>query len=259
VVKEKIMGLIRIIAGKWRGRKIKVFDGGGSSGGSGGSGGGGRCGGGRGEGGARNRSRVARGTIAGAAHSLRPTPNAVRETLFNWLAPVIHGARCLDLFAGSGALSFEALSRGAAYVAMFDSSRQAIKTLQENARLLGAGEESVMIRFASMPQQLAAIPRFLAAVSSSTPVLPNTPLKFDIVFLDPPFNRGLLAPTLQQLAHPDLLADAALIYIEMEKGLNIKEILPPGWEMLRHKTLGVAAYCLVQRRAVAHRLLSSAS
>src|SRR5262245_38024853 len=126
-------GQVRIIAGKWRGRRLAVPD----------------------------------------VKDLRPTPDRVRETLFNWLAPVIAGSRCLDLFAGTGVLGFEALSRGAAYVEMVDQSEKVMATLKEELAQFGAN--NAQIYRANVPVQLKS---------------PSEP--FNIVFLDPPYNANLL-------------------------------------------------------------------
>lgn len=203
------MGTIRIIAGKWRSRKITVPDG---------------------------------------VRGLRPTPNMARETLFNWLAPVIKGAACLDLFAGSGALSFEALSRGAKHVVMVDCSRQVIKQLQTNLhKLQGQAEHvtatknqgaHVTMACACIPQQLTHVADLALSSSIST---------FDIVFLDPPFHHNLLQPTAAALEEISILAMHALIYIETERQLDIAPLLPSNWTILRHKSLGAVSYYLITR------------
>ena len=121
---------------------------------------------------------------------LRPTPDRVRETLFNWLAPVIVGARCLDAFAGSGALGFEAASRGAGEVVLIERSPLVARQLQVNAQTLGAAE--VRIQQADTLQWLAAAGH-----------------PFDIVFLDPPFADDLLMPAIAHLAEHGWLAPGA--------------------------------------------------
>ena len=129
---------------------------------------------------------------------LRPTPDRVRETLFNWLAPLIPGARCLDLFAGSGALGFEAMSRGAREVVFVDSHSLAVKALRENIALLGDGSAEVI--------QSGALEWL-----SRQPAEP-----FDVVFLDPPFRQDLLEPCCQRLDEAGWLASPAAIYLERE-------------------------------------------
>ena len=124
---------------------------------------------------APNRIRIIGGTHRGRrlafpdAAGLRPTPDRVRETLFNWLMPHLPGARCLDLFAGSGALGLEAVSRGAREVVLVDANPAVVKSLQENLRLLGETERARVIRSDALA--------FLRK---------ETDAPFDIVFLDPP-------------------------------------------------------------------------
>jgi 16S rRNA (guanine966-N2)-methyltransferase len=156
---------------------------------------------------------------------LRPTPGRVRETLFNWLAPVIRGARCLDLYAGSGALGLEAASRGAAEVVLVDSDPRVVDTIARQVILLGADQVGVI---------QAEVLQWLSG--SSRP--------FDIVFLDPPFRRQLLSPCIHRLESGGWLADQALIYIEAEKGL-VPE-LPQNWELLRSKQAGQVGYHLAR-------------
>lgn len=157
---------------------------------------------------------------------LRPTPNRVRETLFNWLAPYINSMKCLDLFAGSGALSFEALSRGASHATMVDRSFQAINNLKKNAAILNANCDFYCLQF-------------------STSL--DNPFKhhFDLVFLDPPFHKNLVSPCCQWLEQ-NCLAEHAFIYIENEKTLGCPKV-PENWQLLRHKTAGEVCYSLFQR------------
>jgi 16S rRNA (guanine966-N2)-methyltransferase len=182
-----------------------------------------------------NQVRIIAGTWRGRRLSfapvpgLRPTPDRVRETLFNWLAPVIRGARCLDLYAGSGALGLEAASRGAAEVVLVDNDRQVVAALGRQLETLGAHQVRVV---------QAEVLEWLFGPSST----------FDIVFLDPPFRRGMLHPCIQQLAGRGWLSDQARVYIEAEKGL-VPE-LPENWELLRSKAAGQVGYHLaVCRRA----------
>lgn len=183
-----MQGQVRIIGGEWRGRKLKVP----------------------------------------AVTNLRPTPDRVRETLFNWLAPVIAGAHCLDAFAGSGVLGFEALSRGAAQVVMVDESMVAVKTLQEQAAIFKTQQASIYC--ARIPAQL------------------QKPQKlFDIVFLDPPYQQDLLLPTCFYLEEQSFLADEAYIYLEAKASLGENE-LPANWNLLKSKKAGQVAYHLVLRK-----------
>lgn len=158
---------------------------------------------------------------------LRPTPDRVRETLFNWLAPVLPGARCLDLFAGSGALGIEALSRGAAEVIFVERHSLAVRALRDNLDQLHA-------RNARTDQAEA-----LTWLRS-----PGAP--FDIVLLDPPFGEGLLEPACALLEQGGWLAASAWIYLEAEAD-RPPPLLPPCWTFHREKTAGVVAYRLARR------------
>ncbi len=164
-----------------------------------------------------------------AAPGLRPTPNRVRETLFNWLAPTISGARCLDLFAGSGALGLEALSRGAAEVVFIEHDRRVVKTLQDNLRVLHATAE---VHHSEALSWLAAQgDRGLQ--------------RFDIVLLDPPFGRDLLTSACQHLVQngwPSV--SGGQVYLESEREWCLQ--LPSHWVVLREKHAGAVAYRLVQ-------------
>lgn len=180
-------GILRIIGGQWRGRKLQIPD----------------------------------------VMGLRPTPDRVRETVFNWLAPHIVGAYCLDLFAGSGALGFEALSRGAAHVVMLDDSAVVVQLLQAEAVMLKA--ENVEIYRAKAPLQL------------KPPIKP-----FDLVFLDPPYGANLLLPCCFYLEEQNLLAPNAYIYLEAREALEESQ-LPHGWQILKSKRAGQVAYHLVKR------------
>lgn len=158
---------------------------------------------------------------------LRPTQNRVRETLFNWLAPRLPGARCLDLFAGSGALGIEALSRGAAEIVFVERRPTAIRALRENLAQLKAegarvepGEALTWLR------------------------QPGTP--FEIVLLDPPFGQGLLESVCAALEAGGWLAETAWIYLEAEAALPLLS-LPAHWMPYREKKAGAVAYRLVRR------------
>lgn len=147
---------------------------------------------------------------------LRPTPDRVRETLFNWLAPYIGGARVLDVFAGSGALFLEAMSRGAAKGVALDSNRDAISNIRENMGILRCTVGEV--------QQTDAL-RYLDTTPSTT---------FDVVFLDPPFNKDLLKPACDLLEQRGWLAEDAWVYTESE--LRPSELgLPANWRLHREQ------------------------
>jgi 16S rRNA (guanine966-N2)-methyltransferase len=158
---------------------------------------------------------------------LRPSPDSVRETLFNWLAPHITGASCLDLFAGSGAFGFEAASRGAAFVQLVESHSLTVKYLGDSIALLDhqgvlklhAGDA---IRYLEQPGE-----------------------EFDLVFLDPPFEQGLLAPCCDLLANGSRLAASAIIYIESPKANSLLPI-PPSWNIIRETTTGMVKSTLIQ-------------
>ncbi|MFM8444206.1 MAG: 16S rRNA (guanine(966)-N(2))-methyltransferase RsmD [Methylococcus sp.] len=162
------------------------------------------------------------------AEGLRPTPDRVRETLFNWLRDVIAGARCLDLFAGSGALGFEAASRGAARVVQVERSETVSAALRHNCALLMADQVHIV-------QDSAR--RYLTR--------PAEP--FDVVFLDPPFRRDWLQPLCGMLEHRGWLAPAAMIYLECEQELRLHD-LPRAWRRLREGKAGDVAYSLYQRQ-----------
>ncbi|WP_051024014.1 16S rRNA (guanine(966)-N(2))-methyltransferase RsmD [Thiorhodovibrio frisius] len=156
---------------------------------------------------------------------LRPTAERTRETLFNWLQPVIAGSRCLDAFAGSGALGFEALSRGAAQVVMLERNAAVARQLQSNARTLAA--ENACIHAADSLHWLATV----------------NPTPFDIVFLDPPFAEHLLPASLDALSTRPWLAAGARIYLETDAREPFPN-LPSGWSWLREKTAGQVRFGL---------------
>jgi len=180
-------GRLRIVAGKWRSRLLPIAN----------------------------------------EPGLRPTPERVRETLFNWLSPDIHGMRCLDLFAGTGALGFEALSRGAASVIFVEKRPGAAKTLRVSIGTLDAGDATVVQTDARA---------FLGS---------DTAQKFDLVFLDPPFADDLLEDLCRLLAMSDCLAAGARIYLEQERNQMVPT-LPDGWAFTREKTAGNVRYSLVK-------------
>ena len=179
-------GEVRLIAGRWRGRKLRFFD----------------------------------------SQGLRPTGARIRETLFNWLMYDVEGATCLDLFAGSGVLGFEALSRGAAAVTAIESESRTARQLAASAELLGASGYRVHCVEALQWLQ-------------STPATP-----FDIVFLDPPFADNLLVPVCGLLEAHGWLAPTALVYIETGRDALELEGLPAGWERHREASAGAVSFNL---------------
>jgi 16S rRNA (guanine966-N2)-methyltransferase len=181
-------GQLRIIGGEWRSRKLAFPD----------------------------------------APGLRPTPDRVRETLFNWVAPHIAGAKVLDPFAGSGALYLEALSRGAGMALALDSSAEAIASLRRNLDLLNCTVGQLL--------QSDAV-RYLET-QSATP--------FDLVFLDPPFHQNLLPGICTQLEEKGWLAPLAWIYTESETPPSSLQ-LPATWRLHREKKAGQVHYALWQR------------
>jgi 16S rRNA (guanine966-N2)-methyltransferase len=183
----------------------------------------------------RNELRIIGGTWRGrrvrfvAAPGLRPTPDRVRETLFNWLQPVIAGSRCLDLYAGSGALGLEALSRGAQHVVFVDRERGVIDQLRATLSMLASAGGEL---------RQAAAQRYLE----------STPEPFDIVFLDPPFADQSLQATCAALESRGWLAPAASIYIERPSREGPPP-LPATWSLYRSGRAGEVGYHLARRQA----------
>jgi 16S rRNA (guanine966-N2)-methyltransferase len=162
---------------------------------------------------------------------LRPTSERIRETLFNWLAPTIAGARCLDLLAGTGALGLEALSRGAASAAFVENSRKGADMLERNIDVVGAASAATVYRMSAFD--------FL----EQSDIEP-----FDIVFLDPPFAADMHEDLCRLLDQGSLLVKGALVYIE-EDDARPAVSLPTGWETLRSKTAGNVRYSLLKTGA----------
>ena len=179
----KSPGKVRIIAGKWRGRKLDVID----------------------------------------SPGLRPTPDRIRETLFNWLQQEIVGARCLDLFAGTGALGFEALSRDASHVVMVESDAKIVESLKQHAQTLKSENHSIQLADGLSWLKQSAEP-------------------FDIIFLDPPFKQGYVEKCCDLIIQESLLKPHGLVYIESEKDLA----LPDGWQIKKQKTAGQVQSMLVE-------------
>ena len=178
-------GQLRIIAGEWRGRKLPVAD----------------------------------------LPGLRPTSDRIRETVFNWLNMYVPGAHVLDCFSGSGALSLEALSRGAKSAIMLEKAAPAAQTLQNNLNTLKASHAQ-------------------AINTDSLQWLQNpAPKTFDIVFLDPPFRMAMLEQACALLEANGYLHENSLIYIEVEKELTPLPV-PSGWQPLKSKTGGQVCFSL---------------
>ena len=180
-------GQIRIIGGQWRGRKLPVPD----------------------------------------SPGLRPTTDRVRETLFNWLAPSMVDARCLDCFAGSGALGLEALSRYAASTTLLEMERHVAQQLQKNLATLKAEHGKVVN-------------------TNTLTYLNQSGTPHDVVFVDPPFRKGLLEETLNLLEVNGWLADGALISVESEVENGLPPV-PASWSLHREKIAGQVAYRLYHR------------
>ncbi len=185
----------------------------------------------------RNQVRIGGGQWRGrkldfpAVTGLRPTPDRVRQTLFNWLAPVTPGCRCLDLYAGSGALGFEAASRGAAEVVLVERDAHVARSLRGHQQRLQATQMQVV--------QADAL-QFLKA----------TPRPFDVVLIDPPFGLGMLEAALTALAQ-GWLAPSAWLYLEAERALTsetLSALLPEGFELYRSKVAGQVGYHLARRQ-----------
>ena len=179
---RKKAGTVRIISGRWRGRRLPVPD----------------------------------------LPGLRPSGDRSRETLFNWLQPYLRGARCADLFAGTGVLGLEAASRGAMQVSLVEKSPRAAQSIRDSAVLLGsdpAGDVQVVEGGA-------------VAWLRGQP-----PESLDIVFVDPPFDSGLESDVLRVLDEGGLVATGGLVYVETARQSSAI-IAPAGWEQVREKTLG---------------------
>lgn len=162
---------------------------------------------------------------------LRPTGDRVRETLFNWLTPHLPDTHCLDLFAGSGALGLEALSRGAAGAVLVDSSAPACRALRVHAQTLATGPALQVLQADALT--------WLATEAAR-----QQPGRFAIAFVDPPFQTGLLNRALTALACSGILAPHALIYIEHAAEQTVD--IPAGWTTQRRKRAGQVCYSLLE-------------
>jgi len=183
--KKSRQGRLRIVAGIWRSRLLQIAD----------------------------------------VPGLRPTPERIRETLFNWLAEDVPGARCLDLCAGTGALGLEALSRGAARAVFVEKSAKAVQVLESNIRALAAGGAEI---------RNADAVDFLAAGSGEP---------FDIVFIDPPFAAELHGKLCRLLTQGNWFAERAKVYVEMGRAQS-DAYLPSDWTILKDKAAGNVRYLL---------------
>jgi 16S rRNA (guanine966-N2)-methyltransferase len=183
--KKSQQGQLRIVAGNWRSRLLQIAD----------------------------------------VPGLRPTSARIRETLFNWLTPGIHGATCLDLCAGTGALGLEALSRGAARAVFVEQSSLAANVLRDNVQTLNATAAEVLNVDAHL---------FLEQADHE---------QFDLVFLDPPFAADIHGDLCRLLTEQGWLAEQAKIYVEMDKAQS-ESSLPDSWRILKNKTAGNVRYLL---------------
>ncbi|WP_027149346.1 16S rRNA (guanine(966)-N(2))-methyltransferase RsmD [Methylobacter tundripaludum] len=162
------------------------------------------------------------------APGLRPTPARVRETVFNWLQYEIFGKQCLDLYAGSGALGFEAASRGAKSVVQVESNAQACRSLKDNAIALSADDRIKIVQ--------SDVLRYLEGEATA----------FDVVFLDPPFGLSLVIQTCRLLEGNGWLAKHAKIYVETERHFDFSG-MPENWRQLKSKSAGEVGYHLFER------------
>jgi 16S rRNA (guanine966-N2)-methyltransferase len=179
-------GSIRIISGQWKGRKLPVL----------------------------------------TAEGLRPTTDRTKETLFNWLMPYIKDRHCLDLFAGSGSLGFEALSRYAGSVVFVEKHKQAAGILRQNLLSLKASSPSTQVILGDAKEVIARLDR-----------------KFDLIFLDPPFRQNLLPDIVEKLLLHQVMNAGCLVYIETE--LSHTEIkFPPQWQLLKQSQTKQLCYRL---------------
>ena len=167
-----------------------------------------------------------------AGPSLRPSPDAVRETLFNWLPHDLGGMTCLDLFAGSGALGLEAASRGAQRVVLVESDPRTAARLRQTCVELDA---SARVAVVGLP-----VARFLRNPPSAGES------GVDLVFMDPPFDGVALAPTIAALQPSGWLRRDALVYIESPRNLAPPLPIPPSWRMIKRNCCGVVASALFQ-------------
>jgi 16S rRNA (guanine966-N2)-methyltransferase len=161
------------------------------------------------------------------APGLRPTPDRVRETLFNWLGQDLAGWRCLDVYAGSGALGFEAASRGAAGVVLVERDAALVRSLRESQKRLSASAIKV-----EAADALAFMRR-------------SAPASFELVFLDPPFDAGQFEPALAAAA--PLVVPGGFVYLEANRPFDDAAVAPLGLRVHRHSRAGAVHFHLLQR------------
>ncbi|MCC2617164.1 16S rRNA (guanine(966)-N(2))-methyltransferase RsmD [Aestuariibacter halophilus] len=184
----KSVGSIRLISGQWRGRKLPVLD----------------------------------------RDGLRPTTDRTKETLFNWLMNDIRDSRCLDLFAGSGSLGLEALSRYARHVTFVELDKGAADQIRNNLRALQVPTEQAEVIFADACQTVTRLQH-----------------SYDVIFLDPPFGKGLLNPVIEALSQSGLVHPGSLIYIEHEPGESLST-MPNHWTCIKDKATKGFCYRLFE-------------
>ncbi len=160
--------------------------------------------------------------------NLRPTESKTKETLFNWLLNDLHNKRCLDMFAGTGALGLEALSRGAEEVIFFEKQKALCGAIEVVVKKLGVKNKCRVINANSTAFDFKKL---------------NT--KFDLIFLDPPFNESLIQKSLNIISENELLTDKGLVYIECERGLDL-ESLRTDLTQLKLSRGGETKYCLYE-------------
>jgi 16S rRNA (guanine966-N2)-methyltransferase len=182
---EKKQNTVRINAGEWRSRLIKFPD----------------------------------------AAGLRPTPERVRQTLFNWLGQDLTGKTCLDLFAGTGVMGFEALSRGAASTILVEKSLSAYKALQENKQLLNAEKAQILHQ-------------------DALDFLNSNQQKFNLIFLDPPYHHQWITKVLPMLSQQ--LHDDGLVYAEAEYSIDATQGFAQGWQVIKQSKAGNVFYHLLK-------------
>lgn len=173
-------GSIRIISGRWRGSKLPVAN----------------------------------------VQGLRPTTDRNKETLFNWLMPYVQNARCLDVFAGSGGLGFEALSRYAKQVVFMELDKAAVSNIEQN-----------LLKLKAKPGQSKVL------VGNALQLLPRLEQQFELIFLDPPFHQGLLPDTIKLINDNNVLSPSGIIYIESELS-GADYVIPPHWQLLKERQGG---------------------
>lgn len=199
--KNQTASELRIIGGSWKGRKVQFF----------------------------------------AAEGLRPTGDRIRETLFNWLMADIPAARCLDLFSGSGALSFEALSRGAAEVVSIEANSRVSEVIRQQMEKLLTGHQNID------PDSQDALGQSNVICSNALTYLREAEIKqpYHIVFLDPPFTDQLLEPAIELLNARPWLSAGSKIYFETAKSEPLFA-LPENWQLLKEKQTGQVRFGLIE-------------